>query len=278
MKKIIAIALSLVLALSIVPCAFAADTYVVPDVYMENHDKYTEVELSELDILQNQIAGYETTDESLPDFDIYLFRFDGGIDKAIREEAEIFGVNVFKNSGPDEDECWAYDSMEFYDDQWYFCKNFMFELPNGTYQEICYYEKVNKIDLDGSNHLYLPKSYTNGERVDPSQDYVLASYHVNMDNTSEIHDAYAVETTFAAGMTPEDIILKLISDFGLDFELATISGETYYIAYGKAALPEGEKYIKIYLHGSEAGTSGIQFWYNSESNGFDTAIMSAFNF
>lgn len=278
MKKFLACTLSLILALAIVPYCFADDVYVVPDVYMKNHDKYYETGLTDLDILQNQVVGFETEDEFLPDFDIYLFFYDGGVEECLREEAGIYGVNIYESFGPNNYESWAYDSMEYYDDLWFFCKNVLFKLPSGNFQETCFYEKVNKIELGDGNHFYLPKSYTPGAKYSKEQDFVVANYTVSTENTSETRDAIAVETTFTAGQTAEELTEYIVRKNGLDFEQITLSGRTYYVVYGNMDANGIEKYAKCYIYDAPNGASGIQFWYDKEANGFDIAIMSALNF
>lgn len=234
---------------------------------------YREVDLTETDIAQGQVAAYESDSPDYPDIDVYLFDSAYRLDEYAKYEAQVFSATVH-SLALNEKDAWIYVCSELYDGEWFIVSNLLYEANETQDQEVCLYDKTQSVTVDGSDLcVHIPVAYHLGEKT--AEDYVAQSYTTARETVTEnLSDPYAIDTVYVEDALPKDLVVKIAEETGLDFEYVTINGRSFYVLFGKTTDGEGNAcFVKTYLFNGENGTSGIRFTYTDESNGFDNAVM-----
>lgn len=251
--------------------------HIVPAV-VEREACYRNVELTETDLAQGQVAAYESDSEDYPDIDVYLFEKQPNLGDYAQEEARVFSTQALSLDLNGKD-AWIYVSTELYDDAWFLVHNILYSANEMLDQEACAYDKTQALAIDGSDLcVHIPVAYRLSDKA--AEDYVAQTYLTARETvTSNLCDPKTIDTIYVEGVDPSELVKKLAEETGLEFELVTVNGRNFYVLYGRLTDGEGgTQYVKTYLFKSETGTSGIRFTYAKEPSGFDNAVMFTFGF
>lgn len=285
-RRVYSVILALAMLFSVAALAEETPGFILPDELQSAGSFYAPAELNEIDRIQDQVASWEADMDmtELPDLDVYVYDNEGKtIEALVKEEAGLYGA-IARPFTVAEGDVWSYFSAELYDDEWYLVRSDTFALTDALAEEICHYFRTESYCVgDSALSIHLPAVYGESLENKMADKGVVRTFErtelAPANKTGDPVRIDFIQAEIPEGLGTDDVVFDYATRTGSDTELVTINGRVFYKIVGW--LPEELNiplYSVLYLFPDEEHVDGVQFLYESPTNGYDLAVMDTIGF